>query len=115
MSQWETIYSHMKTNGFDVYSPGQHEGDCVAPYIVVRDEGTQKLSGFSSTQSLYDILCYVPQRNFSQLEPFVKSVKEAMKGLYPEFIPTYFETGSFLDETVKGHMISVQYRTNRKI
>lgn len=115
MSQWRNIYTHLQTKGFDVYSPGQHEGDCISPYVVVRDEGTQKLAGFSSTQSLYDVLCYVPKDQFSTLEPFVAEIKQAMKDLFPAIIPTYFETGSFLDETVQGHMISVQYRNNRKI
>lgn len=115
MSQWQNIYRHLKAQGIDVYHPGQHQGECVSPYTVVKDAGVNPLSSFSSTQALYDVMCYVPQAQFSTLEPYVEKVKEAMKGLYPAIIPVNFQTASFLDDTVKGHMISIQYRNNRKL
>lgn len=115
MSQWQNIYRHLKTKGFDVYSPGQHTGDCTAPYVVIRDAGVSRPFEFSSVQVVYDILCYVPQDQFSTLEPYVNSVEEAMKGLYPAVISMHFRTPSFLDDTIKGHMVSTQYRNNRKL
>lgn len=114
MSQWQKIYTHLKSDGFDVYSPGQHQGECLNPYIVVKDAGLNPLYSFSSSQVLYDVMCYVPQDKFSTLEPYVEKVKESMKKLYPAIIPVNFQTASFLDDTVKGHMISVQYKNNRK-
>ena len=115
MSQWKNIYRHLKQAGIDVYSPGQHQGECIAPYTVVKDAGLNPLSSFSSSQALYDVMCYVPQAQFSTLEPYVEQVKQAMKGLYPAIVPMNFQTASFLDDTVKGHMISIQYRNNRKL
>lgn len=115
MSQWQNIYKHLSECGLDVYSPGQHQGECTSPYVVVKDAGTNPLGNFSSTQTLYDVMCYVPKDKFSTLEPYVKHVKTCMRGLYPAIIPVNFETASFLDDTVKGHMISVQYRNNRKL
>ena len=115
MSQWQNIYTHLKSEGFDVYSPGQHQGECTAPYVVVKDAGLNRVSDFSSTRTLYDIMCYVPADKFSTLEPFVQKVKESMDKMYPMIVPMYYETGSFLDDTVKGHMISIQYRNNKKI
>ena len=115
MSQWQNIYRQLKSDGIDVYSPGQHKGDCVTPYVVVKDAGTNPMTGFSSYQAIYDILCYVPHREFSTLEPYLEMVKESMKKLYPTIVPTNFQTASFLDDTVKGHMISIQYRNNRKL
>lgn len=114
MSQWQNIYKHLKSKGIDVYSPGQHQGECISPYTVVKDDGLSPLSNFSSSQALYDVMCYVPQDRFSELEPYVEQVKKAMEGLYPAIIPMYFQTSSFLDDTVKGHMVSIQYRNNRK-
>lgn len=115
MTQWQKIYKHLQTEGLDVYSPGQHKGECISPYVVLKDAGASRLESFSSTQVLYDVMCYVPQNAFSTLESYVDRVKAAMEGLYPEIVPMYFETASFLDDTVKGHMISVQYRSNHKI
>jgi hypothetical protein len=115
MSQWQNIYRHLKAAGIDVYSPGQHQGDCTAPYTVLRDAGLSQLASFSSTQALYEVLCYVPLNQFSLLEPYVEEVKTAMEGLKPAIMPMHYQTASFLDDTVKGHMVSIQYRNNRKI
>ena len=114
MSQWQKIYKHLKDNNIDVYSPGQHQGECISPYVVLKDAGLSQLASFSSSQAVYDVMCYVPHNKFSTLEPYVDRVKELMKELYPEIVPMYFQTASFLDDTVRGHMISVQYRSNRK-
>lgn len=115
MSQWQTIYSHLKSKGIDVYSPGQHEGHCVSAYTVVKDAGTTPYLSFSSTKTLYDLMCYVPKNKFSTLEPYVASVKKAMKELYPMIIPVNFETASYLDTSVDAYMISIQYQNNRKL
>ena len=115
MSQWKAIYKQLKADGIDVYSPGQHQGDCVSPYVVVKDAGVSPTLSFSSSQALYDVMCYVPQMKFSSLEPYVETVKESVKKLYPMIVPTNFQTASFLDDTVKGHMVSIQYRNNRKV
>lgn len=109
------IYKHLSDNGIDVYSPAQKEGECTSSYVVVKDAGTTKYTNLSSTQTLYDLMCYVPKQRFTELEQFVAQVKTVMKGLYPMIVPTYFETASFYDDSVKAHMISIQYRNSRKI
>ena len=114
-SRWQDIYDHLKNDGFDVYSPGQHKGECHSSYVVVKDMGAAKIGNFSSMRHLYDIMCYVPQKRFSELEPFVYKVKKSMMGLYPMIKPNHFETPSFFDDSVKGHMISVQYINYRRI
>lgn len=113
-SRWQDIYDHLKKAGFDVYSPGQHRGECVSPYVVVKDQGGTRLGNFTSMKHLYDILCYVPKDKFSTLEVFVLSVKKSMMGLYPMIRPAHYETPSFYDDTNKSHMISVQYLNYRK-
>lgn len=115
MSRWQDIYLHLKKEGFDVYSPGQHQGECTSPYVVVKDAGTTKFGDFSSNKALYDIMCYVPGEHFSQLEPFVQKLEIAMKKMQPMIRPVHYKTPSFYDDTVKGHMISVQYINYQKI
>lgn len=114
MSRWQDIYTHLKKEGFDVYSPGQHQGECTSPYVVVKDMGVSQFVTFSSNRALYDIMCYVPKDHFSQLEPFVHKLKSSMSKMYPMIRPAHYETPSFYDDTVKGHMISVQYINYRK-
>lgn len=115
MSRWKDIYRHLKSEGFDTYSPGQHQGECVSPYVVVKDMGTTRVAEYSSTKTLYDILCYVPGNQFSELEPFVGSLEASMKKMFPMIRPANYKTPSFYDDTVKGHMISVQYINYRKL
>lgn len=109
------IYTHLSRNGIEVYSPAQKQGECVSPYVVIKDAGTTKYTGISSTQTLYDVMCYVPKQSFTELEQFVGRVRSIMKGLQPMIMPTYFETASFYDDSVKAHMISIQYRNYKKI
>jgi hypothetical protein len=109
------IYSNLADNGIDVYSPAQHEGECTSPYVVVKDAGVTRYQQFSSVQALYDIMCYVPKNRFTELEKYVGRVKEIMKRLEPMIMPTHTELASFYDDTVNGHMVSIQYRNYRKI
>lgn len=114
-SRIQDIYLHLKEQGFEVYFPAQKVGECLSPYVVVKDATTSKYLEYSSTVTYYDIMCYIPKDHFSELEPFVESVKIAMKGLVPMIKPTYSQTQSYYDDSVKAHMTSVQYKNYRKI
>lgn len=114
-TRFKDIYKHLASNGIDTYYPTQKKGECQSPYVVVKDAGTTQYNNFSSTQTLYDVMCYVPKDRFTELEQFVAQVKLLMKKLEPMIKPTYFETASFYDDSVKAHMISVQYRNMRKM
>ena len=115
MTQWQRIYNHLKQDGFDVYSPGQHKGECITPYIVLKDDGVVSNGEYSSVIAYYDVLCYVPKDRFSTLEEYTASVQLSLKKLFPELKPTNDVTSSYLDTEVNGHMISMRYRSNRKI
>lgn len=114
-SRIQDIYLHLKEQGFEVYFPAQKVGECLSPYVVVKDATTSKYLEYSSTVTYYDLMCYIPKDHFSELEPFVESVKVAMKGLVPMIKPTYSQTQSYYDDSVKAHMVSVQYKNYRKI
>lgn len=109
------IYAHLDNNGIEVYTPGQKKGECIAPYVVVKDAGTTQYNQFSSTRTLYDVMCYVPKDKFTELEQFVSKVEGIMDELKPMIMPTYTKTASFYDDIFKAHMISIQYRNMRKI
>lgn len=114
-TMWNHIYKCLKENGIDVYSPAQHEGECTSPYTVVNISTRAQIGSFSSTDTLYDIMCYVPKKAYSTLEPYKERVKEVLKGLYPMLIDNHYETAAFYDDSIKGHMISMEYKTHRKI
>lgn len=114
-TRYMDIYRHLDINGIEVYAPTQKQGECRSPYVVVKDAGTIQYGTFSSTQTLYDVMCYVPKDRFTYLEQYVDKVKELMLQLKPMIMPMYIETASFYDDTVKAHMVSMQYRNMRKI
>lgn len=114
-TRYMDIYKHLKNAGIDVYAPAQKQGECKAPYVVVKDMGTTQYNQFSTTRTLYDVMCYVPKDQFTLLEQYVSKVKAVMAELKPMVMPVYIETASFYDDTVKAHMISVQYRNMKQI
>lgn len=113
-SRWQDLYSHLKQEGFDVYSPGTKVGECTEPYIVVKNDGVTKHPNFSTDVNLYAVMCYVPKEAYSTLEPFVRSVKESLKKIRPLFKEYGQETGSYYDDDVKAHMCSVEYQNHTK-
>lgn len=115
ISRWKDISLHLKIKGFDVYSPGTKTGDCINKYIVVKNDGSSKMAGFSTDVDLYSIMCYVPKDKYSQLEPFVQEVKKAMKELEPMILPYGSQTPSFYDDSFKAHMVSIEYKNYKKI
>lgn len=114
-SRWQDIYSHLKSQDFDVYSPGIKVGECVSEYLVVKNDGSSKHASFSTDVDLYSILCYVPKENYSSLEPLVQRVKKSMKGLEPMIKPYGSQTPSYYDDGLKAHMISIEFKNYKKL
>lgn len=114
-SRWADIYRHLKSEGFDVYSPNQKTGLCLTPYVVVKSREVIDTGVISSVQALYDILCYIPKDSFSKVEIFVAEVSRSMDKMFPLIRPVNTQTEPFYDGTVQGYMISIQYLNYRKM
>lgn len=114
-SIWQDIFSHLQDEGFEVYGPNSKQGECLSEYIVVKNNGSSRFGNISSDSDLYSIMCYVPRNSYSILEPFVKRVKASMRKIKPLVLPYGSQTPSFYDDSVKAHMISIEYRNIKKI
>ena len=114
-SRWQDIFIHLKNDGFDVYSPGTKVGECVSEYLVVKNDGSSKHPNFSTDVDLYSIMCYVSKEKYSTLEPLIQRVKASMKGLEPMIKPYGNQTPSYYDDSIKAHMVSVEYKNYKKI
>ena len=94
---WKKIFRHLKSEGYDVYSPGTKKGECKNKYIVIKRAGGTNTQ-FSTSEIFYDIMLYVPDNNYSELDSFVDDVKKSMKKLFPLVKPTGEETTSYYDD-----------------
>ena len=103
------IYKHLKENGFDVYSIGQHKGICKSPYIVIKENGESEIIGTSLTNDIVELLIYYPIGTYSKLNEYKQSTLYAMKLLkgirrVVEAMPTV------IDDDKKAYMTSFTYR-----
>lgn len=103
------IYKHLKNNGFDVYSIGQHKGICEKPYIVVKENGTSAIAGTSLTNDIVEIMIYYPLGAYTKLEEYKQSTLYTMKllkGIRRVFDPM----PTIIDDDKKAYMTSYYYR-----
>lgn len=108
-TRWQDIFNKLKEKGIAVYSPEVKTGECTSPYVVVKNAGRVVSNTVSSSQDLYDLMCYVPAKQYSTLEGFVDRVETAIDELFPMIRSNHFRTASFYDDSVKAHMMSTQY------
>lgn len=111
----EDIYTHLKSQGLSVYLPGQHTGDCISSYVVIKPGAVTKYLDLSSSICYYEILCYTPQKYPTQIERYKEEVKKAMLGLSPMVKYADMETIPYYDDTVKAWMVDITYRNIKKV
>lgn len=114
-SRWQDIFAHLKAKGFDVYAPAQKIGECTSPYLVVKNDGSYQHANFSTDRDMYVIYCYVPKMRYSELEPLVQSVKDAMRELYPMIQRYGQQLPSYYDDSVQAHYIGIEYENYKKV
>lgn len=108
---WKELYDFLKSKGYDVYSLGQHKGNCDSPYLVLRNNGSNLV--YNVTDRQYEILIYYPADKYSEMEEFVDGVKLSMAELLPTVSMVDDETPHYLDDDVKAYMTSIIYRAPR--
>ena len=114
-SRLKDIYKCLKDANFDVYFVGQHKGDCVSPYVVVKQGVSSHFQEVSSNIDYYELLLYVPKNKPSSIEPMLVNVEQTMKALYPMIKCQNERTEMFYDDSVSGWMRSTLYSNYRKI
>lgn len=113
---WERVFLLLKSKGVDVYSPGQHEGKCTSPYIVVKNTGTMGFQGSNQIGSqTLDIIIYCPKTNYSNMEPCTTQIQDFLSELKDYIRPTGNITPVVLDDTVNGYTQTVEYQTFQRL
>lgn len=113
MSTWSSIFKELNESKVDVYPPATKQGECIAPYTVVKQDGSAQAGTFSSEYVYYQFMLYVPQNAYDKLDAYEKEVKEILaKKLHPWLMPTGSNMPDYYDDTIKAHMRSFVYRNN---
>lgn len=103
------IYKHLKNNGFDVYSIGQHEGICTNPYIVVKENGESEVIGTSLINDTVELLIYYPVGTYSKLNEYKQSALYTMK-LLKGIRRVIDPMPTIIDDDKKAYMTSFTYK-----
>ena len=106
---FKEIYKHLKDNGFDVYSIGQHEGICTKPYLVIKENGESEIVGTSLTNDIVEILIYYPIGIYSKLDEYKQSTLYAMK-LLKGIRRVMDPMPTIIDDDKKAYMTSFYFR-----
>lgn len=110
---WETLADALIDKGIDVYPPAYKLGECKKMYVVIKDDGSNKIGNLSSQKRYYTFLIYTPRDEYTNVERNKSIIKDIIsKALYPLLMPTGLETPDFYDDTYKAHMVSIQYSCN---
>ena len=105
---YEKIWATLEKGNIDVYAPGQHKGECVKPYVVIKDFGESEIAGTALNRNVIDIIIFAPSARYSQVEPFVRLVKNALKELR-ELKDTRYRSPIIIDEDKRAFTTSVRY------
>lgn len=109
---YKQIYTHLNASGFEVYSLGQHQGECVSPYLVLRNNGNMDTLSITATE--YELLLYFPIKQYSKFEDYIEAVEKSMNQLFPALRLVSGPSEHYLDDDVKGYMTSLVYRIYKK-
>lgn len=112
---WQNIYTKLKEKNLNPYAPGQHNGECEEPFVIIR-EGTQIPSIQSNRvgQRVVDIIVFVPLNSYIAIDPYVKRIRAALKEL-PYLRKTGLETPVITDDGKKAYTSSIEYVIIKKL
>lgn len=112
-SVWKIIFDTLTENGFNVYPPATHVGECKSPYIVLKQDGGVQINDYSSERVYYRFMLYVPREQYTFLDEYEKQVKKVLdEQLFPMLMPTGQKENDFYDDNYNAHLRAFLYRNN---
>lgn len=112
---WENIMDVLIANGIEAYPPATKKGECLRKYVVVKQDGSSQINGYSSRRVYYRFLLYVPRNEYSELSKFEKEVKTVLdEQLYPLIKPSGQTETDFYDDNINGHLRVFLYQNNER-
>ena len=107
MSIRESMYMALKGAGLSVYLPGQYDGPCTAPFVVVSDGGTVP-TGKTTGIKRFLVTGYVPLGRLTDLRSLLASSQAALRT-----VPAVKTTGEIsheeIDDDRVAHFASMEF------
>lgn len=113
MSMIVQLYDFLKQNNVEVYFIGQHKGECIAPYVVLKDAGINSLNGKAGNKYL-DLIFFIPKNKFTTVEIYRKEVISKVKE-FGKLRYTGNETSVITDDEKKALTFSIMYLIQMKL
>lgn len=105
------IFDVLLESGLDVYFTGQKWGICEKKYVVIRDAGVMPIYSNKAGVQLIDIIGYVPESKYTEIEGLKEAIKEAMKGYQAR--PTGEEGPVVPDNSNKSYSFTITYEIQK--
>lgn len=103
----DSMYTALKSAGQAVFLPGQFDGPCTAPFVVVSDGGTVP-TGKTTGIRRFLVTGYVPLGRLTDLRALLASSQTALRSM-----PAIRTTGEIsheeIDEEWAAHFASIEY------
>lgn len=103
----EKILRAIRAAGLAVYLPGQKDGRCTAPYVVVADAGVTPTGKTTGVRVFYVTAC-VPIGAPLKMAATMAAAKEALRAL-PGLRDTGEVSGEDIDEEAQCRWVSAAY------
>lgn len=110
---FEKIYEKLKNRNIDVYSIGQHRGNCESPIVIIKEYEPSEVVGRNYYNNLVNLICYYPLGEYSKVKLFKSQIVKAMEEL-KEFDINMVGNPITVDDTKKAYMFVLQYN-NKKL
>ena len=107
------IFNLFLENDFDVYFVGQKFGICNKKYVVIRDAGTIPIYSNKAGTQIIDIIGYVPESKYIEIEEFKENIKETMKEYAARI--TGEESPVIPEDSFKAYSFSITYQIQKLI
>lgn len=102
----KSIVDTVRAAGLTAYLPGQHQGECREPYVIVSDGGT-RATGKTTGEHVYLVTAIVPIGMPLRLHTLMADVMTAMKSL--TMLTQGGTSEEDIDEEVMCRFKSVEY------
>lgn len=107
---WHKMYTALRDAGIAVYSPGQKQGVCETPYVVLSDGVTSPRCGGHACIESITVMALVPDTAYSQLEEFIGRVRNALAG----FRASGKRSAAVLLPDVRAYRVTLEYLIYKK-